>query len=271
MENKENKIITAVALGDFDGMHRAHNIVVTGADRVVIYCVNNHFTLLQKSIFERRFPNVVFADFEKIKNMSGPEFIEDVLVGEYDAGMVLCGYNFHFGKAAAWSAMQMRVYLEERGIWVRILEKQDYKGEPISSTRIRAAVADGRIEDANAMLGYDFTFENPVLHGDERGRTIGFPTINQLYPDELQKPLFGVYESRTIIGDRAYKSFTNIGVRPSWRLEKPMAETHIFDFDGDLYGQIVRVELVRFLREERTFSSTDELKKQLEKDKEGIC
>lgn len=271
MENlDENKKLIAVALGDFDGMHRAHDIVVTGADEVVIYCVNNRFSLLQKSIFERRFPNAVFADFDTIKNMDGEQFIEEVLIQKFHAGMVLCGFNFHFGKDAAWSAMNMREYLEKKGIWVRILEHQDYQNAPISSSRIRAAVRQGRIEDANTMLGYSFTFENTVVRGDQRGRTIGYPTINQFYPESLVQPKFGVYESRTIVDGKSYKSFTNIGMRPTWRLERPMAETHIFDFSRDLYDQIVQVELVRFLREEKVFASKEELKEQLHYDKSSI-
>ena len=176
MQECENqKRITAVAIGDFDGMHRAHNIVCTGAEQVVIYCVHNRFSLLQKSIFQRRYPTAVFADFNAIRNMEGRQFMEDVLIGQFGAGMVLCGFNFRFGKNAAWDAMRLRAYLEDRGIWVRILEHQDYQGAPISSTRIRAAVQAGEMEQAAAMLGYNFTFENPVLHGDARGRTIGYP------------------------------------------------------------------------------------------------
>lgn len=228
MQECENqKRITAVAIGDFDGMHRAHNIVCTGAEQVIIYCVHNRFSLLQKSIFQRRYPTAVFADFNAIRNMEGRQFVEDVLIGRFGAGMVLCGFNFRFGKNAAWDAMRLRAYLEDRGIWVRILEHQDYQGAPISSTRIRAAVQAGEMEQAAAMLGYNFTFENPVLHGDARGRTIGYPTINQQYPDGLVLPKFGVYESRILVGDTWYRGFTNIGVRPTWQVETPLAETHI--------------------------------------------
>ena len=104
MQECENqKRITAVAIGDFDGMHRAHNIVCTGAEQVIIYCVHNRFSLLQKSIFQRRYPTAVFADFNAIRNMEGRQFVEDVLIGRFGAGMVLCGFNFRFGKNAAWA------------------------------------------------------------------------------------------------------------------------------------------------------------------------
>ena len=261
---------TAVALGDFDGMHLAHKTVVTGAESATVYCVNNRFSLLQKSIFERRYPNAVFADFEEIKNMSATDFIDKILIEKFGAGILLCGFNFRFGRGAMWSAADLREYLESRGVWVRILQHLDYKNEPISSTRIRACIESGDIENANAMLGYNFTFENEVLSGDKRGREAGFPTVNQHLPKGLTVPKFGVYESRTEVDGRLYKSFTNIGLRPSWRVASPLCETHIFDFSGDLYGKTVRVELVKYLREEKVFSSVDELREQLTNDKSSI-
>lgn len=260
----------AVALGDFDGMHLAHKTVVTGAEKAIIYCVNNRFTLLQKSIFERRYPSAVFADFTKIKNMNAAEFIDKVLIDEYGAGMLLCGYNFRFGKNAMWSALDLRNYLEEKGIWVRILEHLDYEGEPISSSRIRKLLSEGEIVKVNDMLGYNFTFENTVIEGDRRGRLVGFPTLNQNLPEGLCVPKYGVYESRAEIDGEMFKAFTNIGIRPSFRVETPLAETHVFDFDGSLYGKNVRIELLNYLREEKTFSSLDELKAQLIYDKSSI-
>lgn len=267
-EKTENRI--AVALGDFDGMHLAHKTVVTGANKVIIYCVNNKFSLLQKSIFERRYPNVVFADFEEIKNLSGIDFMEKILIERFGAQMVLCGFNFRFGKGANYSALDMRDYLKKRDVWVRILEPQDYNGQPISSTRIRKAIKDGEIETANQMLGYNFTFESEVISGDKRGRTAGFPTINQHLPESLIVPRFGVYESRVNIDGKVYKAFTNIGIRPTWRVDKPLSETHIFDFSGDLYGKTVNVELIKYLRPEKTFKDINELKEQLEYDKSSI-
>jgi len=270
MMDEKNKKRHAVALGDFDGMHLAHKTVVTGARDVTIYCVNNQFSLLQKSIFEERYPNAVFADFDEIKNLSGEEFIEKILLEKLGAQMVLCGFNFRFGKNASWSALDMRKYLEKRDVWVRILDAQDYESLPISSTRIRKAVSEGRIVAANEMLGYNFTFQAKVMQGDMRGRTIGFPTINQHLPEGLIAPKFGVYESKVIIAGREYKAFTNIGMRPTWRVEKPLAETHIFGFQGDLYGQTVAVELLRYLRGEKTFKDVNELKRQLDYDKSSI-
>lgn len=267
----EDKKRIAVALGDFDGMHKAHRTVVTGADNVTVYCVNNRFSLLQKSIFEKRYPNTVFADFDELKNLSGQEFIEKILLKKFNAGIILCGFNFRFGRNAGWTALDLREYLEKKDVWVRILDHLDFDGAPISSTRIREAVACGEIEKANQMLGYHFTFEAEVIVGDKRGgKIIGYPTINQHLPQGLVIPKFGVYESRTFVDGREYKSFTNIGQRPTWRVDIPLSETHIFDFDRDLYGRCVRIELVRYLREEKKFSSVDEVRAQLDYDKSSI-
>ena len=266
MENKRK----AIALGDFDGMHLAHKTVVTGAEGAIIYCVNNRFSLLQKSIFERRYKNVMFADFEKIKNMNADEFVDKILIGELGAQTLLCGYNFRFGKNAMWSAFDLRRYLEERGVWVRILEHLDYMGEPISSSRIRRALKDGKIYEANRMLGYNFTYESEVINGDKRGRLIGFPTANQKLPEGLITPKYGVYESRAELDGVMYNSITNIGIRPSFRLDEPVSETHILDFNGEIYGKKLRIELVRYLREEKAFSNINELKEQLENDKSSI-
>lgn len=183
---------------------------------------------------------------------------------------MLCGFNFRFGKNASWSALDMRKYLEQRDIWVRILEAQDYEGMPISSTRIRKAVSEGRIRSANEMLGYNFTYEAPVIKGDQRGRTIGFPTINQHLPQGLIVPRFGVYESRVLIENKSYKAFTNIGVRPTWKVDVPLSETHIFDFTGNLYDETVTVELVDYMRPEKLFKNKEELKEQLDYDKSSI-
>lgn len=270
MDNNYGKNRTAVALGDFDGMHLAHKTVVTGAEKTIIYCVHNKFSLLQKSIFEKRYPNAVFADFDEIKNYTGEEFIQRILIDKFGAQTVLCGFNFRFGKNASWSALDMRKYLEQRDIWVRILDAQDYEGMPISSTRIRKAVSEGRIRSSNEMLGYNFTYEAPVIKGDQRGRTIGFPTINQHLPQGLIVPRFGVYESRVLIGNKSYKAFTNIGVRPTWKVVVPLSETHIFDFSGNLYDETVTVELVDYMRPEKLFKNKEELKEQLDYDKSSI-
>ena len=160
--------------------------------------------------------------------------------------------------------------MEKKDVWVRILDAQEFESLPISSTRIRKAVQEGRIRYANEMLGYNFTFESEVIEGDKRGRTVGFPTINQHLPEGLIAPKFGVYASLTTVNGVTYKSFTNIGMRPTWRVDEVLSETHIFDFSGDLYGKVVAIELIDYLRPEKTFKDVNELKEQLNYDKSSI-
>ena len=262
MNNNNSISRRAVALGDFDGMHKAHQTVITGAENTVIYCVNNKFSLLQKSLFKKRYPNCVFADFEQIKHMDGEDFINKILIDRFRAQTVLCGFNFRFGKNASWSALDMRNYLEKMGIWVRILEHLDFNGEPISSTRIRKCIADGEIEQANDMLGYNFTFESKVISGDMRGRTIGFPTLNQHLPNGLVVPKYGVYASAvTLENGKVYCGVTNIGVKPTVGGTKLLSETWMPDFHGgEIYGQTADVRLLDFIRPEKKFDNITELK-----------
>ena len=262
MNNNNSISRRAVALGDFDGMHKAHQTVITGAENTVIYCVNNKFSLLQKSLFKKRYPNCVFADFEQIKHMDGEDFINKILIDRFRAQTVLCGFNFRFGKNASWSALDMRNYLEKMGIWVRILEHLDFNGEPISSTRIRKCIADGEIEQANDMLGYNFTFESKVVSGDMRGRTIGFPTLNQHLPNGLVVPKYGVYASAvTLENGKVYCGVTNIGVKPTVGGTKLLSETWMPDFHGgEIYGQTADVRLLDFIRPEKKFDNITELK-----------
>ena len=267
MNNNNSISRRAVALGDFDGMHKAHQTVITGAENTVIYCVNNKFSLLQKSLFKKRYPNCVFADFEQIKHMDGEDFINKILIDRFRAQTVLCGFNFRFGKNASWSALDMRNYLEKMGIWVRILEHLDFNGEPISSTRIRKCIADGEIEQANDMLGYNFTFESKVISGDMRGRTIGFPTLNLIPSPNKKLPEDGVYESEVVIDNLMYKGVTNIGIRPTIDDGTYVTvETFVLDFDEDVYDSDVIIRLKKFIRPEQKFDSVNGLKKQLEAD-----
>ena len=142
-----------------------------------------------------------------------------------------------------------------------------YKNDYISSTRIRNLLEEGNINDINEMLGRSFSFTGVVEHGKALGHTIGFPTVN-IYPDsKLLLPKFGVYESNVIVEGKSYKGITNIGIRPTLDDgEKPSLETYILDFDKDIYGQEIKLELINFIREEKKFASVDELKAQIADD-----
>ena len=144
----------------------------------------------------------------------------------------------------------------------------DYKGEPVSSTRIRRAIENGDIPLANAMLGREFRYKNIVVNGQHRGRLIGAPTINQRFDDGFVKPQKGVYASATVVDGKEYPSVTNIGLRPSFENEDFRSETCILGFSGNLYGQDIEVRLLEYLRDEIKFDSMAALSIQIHADAE---
>ncbi len=140
--------------------------------------------------------------------------------------------------------------------------------ELISSSRIRQAIKDGNIPLANEMLGYEFRYKNLVTHGYERGRELGFPTINQYFDEGFIIPKKGVYASVAVINGGEYPAVTNIGLRPSFEDEDIKSETNIHGYNGNLYNKIVEIHLIDYLREEKKFTSLDSLSAQIKADTE---
>lgn len=267
---------TAIALGNFDGIHLGHQKVIsrcieTGITPVVFF-VNNKFSVLTKESTEQNVKymgaNPYFANFEEIVNLSPERFVRKILIENFNAKIVCCGYNFHFGKGGNSDVDCLRRICEENNIKLNVSEKVEFDGEKISSSLIRKALENGDIYGVNAMLGRNYSFTFSVFKGDQRGRTIGFPTINQALDSSMLPPKFGVYASVTVVDGVRYKSVTNIGIRPTFQVDVPQVETHILDFSSDVYGKKITVELVNYIRNEQKFSSLDELKKQIAIDKE---
>lgn len=205
---------------------------------------------------------------------SDREFVTEVLIGRLNAKLIVVGSDFHFGKARSGSVDSLREYGEEMGfevIGLDLFTEQD-AAEPISSTKIRRALAGGDIAAVNTMLGRAFEVRGPVVQGDQRGRTIGFPTANIAFKPGHAWPTTGVYAGWVTVGSGArVAAAINIGMRPTFHehAEQPLLEAHLIDFDGDLYGQDLRVEFIHFLRSERRFSGIDEIVEQLETDVEA--
>ena len=282
---------TAVALGNFDGMHVGHMAVLEGAksfqkdglvpvavlfDEHSMKAITGIAPPMLMTVGERneyiikkglKLETIIFNE---IKNLSPEDFVEKILVEKLRAGAVCCGYNYRFGKDAAGSAETMRKICGRLGIECRIAGEVDFAGHAISSTEIRNLIENGKIENANKMLGHNFGFSAPVIDGDKRGRKLGFPTINQELPRELVLPKFGVYQSEVTVDGKRYKGITNIGKRPTVGTEKVLSETHIIDFNENLYGKIVDIRPIRFLRPEKKFSSFDELARQIKSDTEEV-
>jgi riboflavin kinase/FMN adenylyltransferase len=193
-------------------------------------------------------------------------FVRNVLVDWLHVSEVWVGANFLFGHDRAGNFSLLRVLGARYGFKAEKIDPVRYKDFVVSSTRIRRLVSEGRVDEAGALLGHQYYIDGSVIRGDQRGRTIGFPTANLCTENELLPPN-GVYATTTEIAGIVHPSVTNIGTRPtvddSGRIS---VETHIFNLDRDLYGQSIRVGFVQRLRDERAFESLDLLRAQIDAD-----
>lgn len=193
-------------------------------------------------------------------------FLRDIIHDRLHAREVYLGEGFAFGKGRGGNIDLLRKMSGELGFTADEVEEVRLRGTRISSSAIRRLLADGRVNIARSMLGRPYGVEGVIIRGNRRGHTIGFPTAN-LKPRNRVIPRFGVYATATLIDGHWRKSITNIGVRPTFESDsEPSIETYIFDFDGDLYGDVLRVRFLHRIRDERKFNGIDELKAQIEKD-----
>ncbi len=279
---------TAVALGYFDGIHSGHRAVldkaIEKAEEKGLTPVVMLFDIHPRKLLTGRIPPMLLSeerkrallqeigfevfdfDFRKAMNYSPEEFVERILLTELNAQVVVCGYDYRYGKGGKGSAETLSKKLTPGGIEVYALPPVYHGDETVSSTKIRQLIAEGEIRKANAMLGDYFTYDFTVERGDGIGHKLGFPTINQFFPENFIVPKYGVYASRVRLGGRYYSAVTNIGIRPTVSGENLRSETCIFGFEGDLYGRNVEVSLLKFIREEKKFASLSELKEAVSKD-----
>lgn len=278
---------TAVALGIFDGVHLGHRLVLEKA----VSCRGNGlvpavFTFKSGTMTTKPDPQQILTaeakaeklesigieyicapDFAGIRSLTPGDFIRDVLAGQLGCGCAVCGKDFRFGRGAVGDVELLRREGEKYGFEVAVVDKLQMDGERVSSSRIKKLIRTGDIRQANKLLGYTFGYTLPVIHGNEIGRTWNFPTINQLLPEGLVLPRFGVYCARVTAGGREYCGVANVGVKPT--IEKkaaPLAETFILGFDGDLYGRTVDLRLDEFLRPEQKFPDIKALRSQIQSD-----
>lgn len=288
MTDNSVKTEYSVALGFFDGLHRAHRAVLlsalekarmTGLTPAVLLFDEHPRTvltgdavpsLLTKEERDERLRKMgftlLFVSFKEIMNMSPEEFVRKILCERYPAGALSCGFNYNFGKNASGNTEILGALCKERGIDLSVCPEFTLNGQTVSSTEIRKALEKGDTEKAKEMLGFPFGFTAQVFTGDRRGRLLGAPTINQFIPEELIVPRFGVYASKVYFDGKEYVGVTNIGARPTFGKGSVRSETYIVDFSGDLYGREVRVEIYSFIRGERKFPDADTLKAQIEED-----
>ncbi len=280
---------TAVALGIFDGVHLGHRLILDtaksfsekglkfsvftfktvsvekkhGIPYEYIYTENQKNHILQKLGAEY----VYSPDISSLMNMSGEQFAKEILAGKMNAQVVVCGENFRFGKGAVCGVKELEAFGEKYGFEVRICKTLEKNGEKISSGKIKEYLRNGQLTKANELLGDRYFLMSEVVTGNRIGRTISFPTLNQLFGERQIIPKKGAYATAADIFEEEYCAVTNIGVKPTVERDiLPLAETHVIDFSGDIYGKTVKIEFIEFLREEQKFPSLEQLKIQIERD-----
>ncbi len=268
-----------LALGNFDGVHLGHKTLISETARIAasmsatggIFCFEKPpcdflsdtppkriCTLEQKLKLakEHGASCAVLGDFPTMRDLQPAEFIE-LLRSEMNCRAVVCGYNFRFGKGGKGGYGDLRAAFGERAI---LVEKVTFEGEEISSTKIRELLLDGNVEKANLLLGHPYSVTGKIVRGKQLGRTLGLPTVNQFFADELLIPKNGIYASSCEIDGFTYRAVSNVGLRPTVEdSDRINCETHIIGYSGDLYGRELRVEFFSRLRGERKFGSVEEL------------
>jgi riboflavin kinase / FMN adenylyltransferase len=200
-----------------------------------------------------------------LASLSAHDFITRVLLARFAVAGVAIGFDFHFGLNRAGSPDYLAAQGAKLGFAVDIVPRFEDAGRPVRSGPIRAALDAGRIAEANAMLGYPWFVTGKVIHGDKRGRELGYPTANmRLDPDCALK--HGIYAVRVGVGERRYDGVASFGRRPMFDQGTVLLEVFLFDFAGDLYGETIDVAFLQWIRPERTFDSVEDLVRRMNED-----
>lgn len=278
-----------VVVGNFDGVHRGHAAVIAqaaepahAAGRPVVALT---FEPHPRTFFQPDRPlfrltdarekarmlaragadaTVVLTFDERLSQIEAEDFVADVLARRLGAHTVVVGWDFHFGRARRGSPAFLAEAGPRHGLYVEVAPPYG-GGTPVSSSAIRDHLAAGELQAAGRLLGRRWIVEGEVVHGDKRGRDLGFPTANvRLAPETRLR--HGVYAVRVLVDDRIVDGAASYGRRPQFDDGAPLFETYLMDFSGDLYGKPLRIELASFLRPEEKFESVDALVVQMARD-----
>lgn len=282
-----------LCLGHFDGVHRGHLALIEELKRrnrtrdthlplgVFLFSTpptatlnkapTPQLTTLDEKLALMAAAGLDFAvlyDFPAIKDMSPADFVNEVLIGACHAKILVCGFNYTFGaKGAGTPADLGRLFATRAGHDLSVMPPVMDGPYTVSSSLVRAMLSGGHPDDAARLLGRPYTLTGQVGEGHKLGRTMGLPTANLLFPAGALVPMHGVYAVTVRIGKRTYTGICNVGVRPTVAADGHVnCETFIFDFDGDLYGKLVEVSFLYFIREERKFEGLAELEAQIRQD-----
>ncbi len=283
---------TVVALGCFDGVHMGHREVIhtarKHADRLGLplavltfseppknYFVPHSVRLLtdektkEALIASLGVDLLVCVPFDRtIATMPAEAFFRDILLERMKAAHIVCGFNYSFGEGGKGTPESLLALCQSAEIGLNVLSPVTINGIPVSSSAIRLALEEGCTEEAEMLLGRPYSLTATVFSGQRLARNLGFPTLNQVFPHGAVIPKHGVYAVQIHIEENktVFDGIANIGSRPTVNGNEVWAETHIFDFEGDLYGKWISVFFRSFLRPERKFESLDALTEQVQKD-----
>ncbi|MCB7512901.1 MAG: bifunctional riboflavin kinase/FAD synthetase [Clostridiales bacterium] len=282
----------AIALGFFDGIHRGHGQLMERAIlrareynlRPAVFTFDRHPSDLyadtpvqlinsaqdRADLIHRLYGirEVIFSHFdEAMMRMPWEDFLTKMLYEQYGARYLVCGEDFHFGYRGEGNPSKLAATCKMLSIGCDIIPLMEIDGTKVGSTYIRSLLAEGDMERATKFLGHPHCLSHTVEHGKRLGSSIGIPTVNLTVPPHVLTPAHGVYATRVQIGKASYMGVTNVGIRPTVDHSTHVTvETFILDFNGDLYGQTLRVDFYKRLRDERKFASLDELKIQIQRD-----
>ena len=295
--NIPNAVVT---IGTFDGVHLGHQAIFNkmkslaqniGGQTVVVTFQPHPRQVLNIDSSNLRFlctpeeklqkfeefgiDNVLIINFTKEFSRTPSEvFIKDYIIDHIHPAYIVVGYDHHFGKNRMGDFGLLNDLMKKYNFKVERIAAQDVENIAISSTKIRNALATGNVKSANRLLGYTYAVTAEVVVGNKIGRTLGFPTANLELPKEYMLiNRGGVFACLVDYNGKTYKAMANIGHRPTIGdrgQDQPIIEVNLFDFDGDLYGQQIHVRFIDRIRDEEKFDSLDELKAQLEQDKEKV-
>lgn len=289
-EVRQNLVLT---IGTFDGVHLGHRAIIDRINQIaknrggesvlltffphprkVLYgddsvellnTIDEKAALLEKEGLDHL---IIYPFTREFSRMNALEYVRDIIVNGIDAKVVVVGYDHHFGRNREGGMSELREYAQLYDFEVEEISAKEIDDVKVSSTKIREAIKTGEVALANEFLTEAYSFEGIVVKGDELGRKIGYPTANLNVNSDKILPEEGVFGVNLYINQTAYKGMMNIGTRPTVNLKgEKRVEVNIFDFDQNIYGQMVRVEMIKKIRGEKKFTSLDELKDQIEKDK----
>lgn len=281
---------SAVTFGKFDGLHTGHQKLVTKVQdlsrekgvRSIVCAFDMHPLWNEKQMkpqilmdAKERYEHLMAETdvliecpfTRRFSQMEAEAFIEQIIYGLLHAKYVVVGTDFQFGRAKRGDIRMLAEYAGQFGYELFVIEKERYQDRIISSTFIKEVLMNGDMALAETLLGYPYMVRGRVEHGKRLGRTLGFPTVNVEWPEEKTAPPNGVYFSRIYVDAKPYHAISNVGVKPTVSdANRKLIESFLLDFDEDIYGKEIRIELLHFRRPEQKFHDVAELKETVEQD-----